>query len=587
MKIRQKKNFVVITMIGVIIAIFALTLNFALCLNCNKTQYSNAVSGIFILSYNNMNSENFIFDLVEAYNNKYNFYIEDAYGLNYFLALTQKNHFPDIYVCLTNDIDDSSHVVKKAGYTFGGTFDGDGHTISNLSIEVDSYYDGLERSGAGLFQVLGGTVKNLQLKDITIIDKKIGTWFCGIGPIAGLIENNSKYGALIENCHIDNFTYINTDDYVITSVIIGGLAGTQTYMEYSNSKPAKSYFKNCLTTGNFKINFPNVKESNFIWSNGVVGERCGTLPGYEESEAIANYEINNCLIAHEFSYDNYNKLKKEYDLTNMEKDECSLLNSYRNYTWYNVNSSSIDSNFSHLDDDLPVNAPGMYYDDVSEEGLQCDNPWYYNEFFAQYLGEFPKLRIFEEWEVYKFETCATNNPNYYHYDVHAMFCVSERDYSIKYVYWTISEFNDKTDLTEYLGVEVIAKVEEGYEFTGWELWEERGIIYATVQEITWNFTFNNLIANGLNISPSIESVKCKSGDIIKIFEDMDNNIFGYIIKRNNNEIAKITYDLSAYKKYIIDDFGLDEEEVNVENYNDYNQTITPVAILKKYCIELK
>ena len=43
----------------------------------------------------------------------------------------------------------------------------------------------------------------------------------------------------------------------------------------------------------------------------------------------------------------------------------------------------------------------------------------------------------------------------------------------------------------------------------------------------------------------------------------------------------------SYNKYVIEDFGLDEEEVNIENYADYNQTISPLAAYKKYNVSLK
>ena len=71
-------------------------------------------------------------------------------------------------------------------YYYAGTFDGGGHTISNLKIESSDDYD------LGLFGYIatGGVVKNLTLSDVVI---------SGVTCIGGITGNN--YGT-IENCNV-------------------------------------------------------------------------------------------------------------------------------------------------------------------------------------------------------------------------------------------------------------------------------------------------------------------------------------------------------------------------------------------------
>lgn len=88
------------------------------------------------------------------------------------------------------------------GSQFLGTFDGDGHTISELEFNLSDYI-------AGLFGMIGssGVVKNVKLKDC---DMSVSGQVCG--GIAGV-----NYGT-IENCHIIGGTITSAFD-------AGGLAG--------------------------------------------------------------------------------------------------------------------------------------------------------------------------------------------------------------------------------------------------------------------------------------------------------------------------------------------------------------------------
>lgn len=92
------------------------------------------------------------------------------------------------------------------GNQFLGTFDGDGHTISELKFNLSDYI-------AGLFGMIGtsGVVKNVKLKDCNM---SVSGQVCG--GIAGV-----NYGT-IENCHIIGGTITSEFD-------AGGLAGVCLY----------------------------------------------------------------------------------------------------------------------------------------------------------------------------------------------------------------------------------------------------------------------------------------------------------------------------------------------------------------------
>ena len=94
-------------------------------------------------------------------------------------------------VVLDADIDLAGAVltVSGEGYMFSGSFDGQGHTVSNFTVKRTdgAYY-------TGLFSVYmnGGTIKNLTVKNATVDSN--GKQVAAIVP--SLYEN-----ATVENCH--------------------------------------------------------------------------------------------------------------------------------------------------------------------------------------------------------------------------------------------------------------------------------------------------------------------------------------------------------------------------------------------------
>lgn len=109
------------------------------------------------------------------------------------------------YYVLANDInvethaDDYSDLVaagypKNGDYSFTGTFNGNGYTIDNMRV-----------SDGGIFGIMRGTVKNLNLTHVHVLDS-VGSVSNQGGAYASIIANVAPYGT-IENINISVATY--------------------------------------------------------------------------------------------------------------------------------------------------------------------------------------------------------------------------------------------------------------------------------------------------------------------------------------------------------------------------------------------
>lgn len=89
-------------------------------------------------------------------------------------------------------------------YRFEGVYDGNGHTISGISINYKDPLAGKKRAAFGLFGELEGTVKNLTIANSSI--KVDGEASVSVGAVAGKV-----WDGVIENCHTaDSVTVVGT-----------------------------------------------------------------------------------------------------------------------------------------------------------------------------------------------------------------------------------------------------------------------------------------------------------------------------------------------------------------------------------------
>lgn len=158
--------------------------------------------------------------------------------VNEFLEFKLNPENFDKYILLTADIDFAGLTTTSVGYyledgesqIFTGTFDGNGHKLSNLNI-VRNAYDGLVNGlgydsykyhpayyNVGLFSYLTGTVKNLTIENFAVMPTFDGE---GTGNYIGVVCG-VNYG-LIENCSLISCSYYGADEISVRAGIICGL----------------------------------------------------------------------------------------------------------------------------------------------------------------------------------------------------------------------------------------------------------------------------------------------------------------------------------------------------------------------------
>jgi hypothetical protein len=230
------------------------------------------------------------------------------------------------------------------GTAFTGTFDGDGHKITNFTI------DGGSNSYLGLFGYIGsrGQIKNLGLEDFTINGS------VNVGGLAGYSDNSS-----IGNCY--------TSGIVSGSYNLGGLLGYNYYGSVNNchstgnvsGNSSSGYLgglvgyndtgcvvSNCYSTGNVSAGLTRIGGlvgyngyQSFIINSYATGNVSGTydyiggLLGYNDNSGI----IYNCYTTGSVSGNKYLGGLVGYNVGNNSINQC-----------YSTGSIYGSSNSSHL-----------------------------------------------------------------------------------------------------------------------------------------------------------------------------------------------------------------------------------------------
>jgi predicted outer membrane repeat protein len=177
----------------------------------------------------------------------------------------------DKHYKLTNDVDMADFVFNTFLVPeFSGVFNGDGHTISNLTIETINQYDNSKY--LALFGKVTGEqaeVKNLRLEDISITGGHSSDY---LGGLCGYNE----YGT-ISNCCTSGSVTDSDDSY--NSYYLGGLCGFNFHGTINNC------YSICLVAGEEYIGglcgwneFGNLSESyaaGSIYGTYHVGGLCG------------------------------------------------------------------------------------------------------------------------------------------------------------------------------------------------------------------------------------------------------------------------------------------------------------------------
>lgn len=182
--------------------------------------------------------------------------ISNAAQLAYMAYLVNSNTtYRNKYYQLTADIDLSAHYwypIGKENYSFNGMFDGQYHTISNMTI--DNTVTGMGVKYLGLFGYIGKynltvTIKNLFMNNAMITDSSATYTSFLVG------HNGDKL--YLNNISIDNseLVYASSTTVSTTGTYFGGLVG------YSN---------NLLSIDNANIYKTNIR-SNKEMTGGCIG----------------------------------------------------------------------------------------------------------------------------------------------------------------------------------------------------------------------------------------------------------------------------------------------------------------------------
>ena len=185
------------------------------------------------------------------------------------------NQYAGKTVRLTADLDLSSianwtpigNLVAYPGQSFDGIFDGQEHTISNLTV-VDNTPN---YAVAGLFgSCVNGTIKNLTVKNVNIQSTHYA---------AGIVAYTSN-GPTIENCHVVGGTISSTPELLNGSYDngdkVGGIMGYAT---------AGSTINNCTVT--------DVTIKAYRDMGGIVGYSAGTVTYNTTIDVTVTQDLTN------------------------------------------------------------------------------------------------------------------------------------------------------------------------------------------------------------------------------------------------------------------------------------------------------
>ena len=200
--------------------------------------------------------------------------VYNAEGLKNIAELVNEEWKSDINITLTNNIDltgiDWTPIGKDDNKAYTGTFDGNGKTITGLTVTRSNRY-------TGLFGFIKGTVKNVVLTEVNITS---GTFVGGVAgwSFGGNIENcsvsgsvsgssGSDVGGVVGYQQVGSITGCSSSATVKGTERAGGVVGVTN----GGTTPLTA----CYATGNVTVE--NDGTSN-AWAGGIVGMNgTGTL----------------------------------------------------------------------------------------------------------------------------------------------------------------------------------------------------------------------------------------------------------------------------------------------------------------------
>ena len=183
----------------------------------------------------------------------------------------------DGHYVLVDDID-LSHIDDFSpigGYDSGftGTFDGNGHTISNLTIDRPG------GANEGLFFGMDGTVENLTLRDVDVTGGEAVGGLAGVSTgiitesrVTGEVNGDQRVGGLVGVAWAGEIRDSRSEANVTGNLLVGGLVG--------QNEPDSTVTKSSATG--------EVSGSDERWDGGLVGTNAGEVRDSYATGDVAN-----------------------------------------------------------------------------------------------------------------------------------------------------------------------------------------------------------------------------------------------------------------------------------------------------------
>ncbi len=188
------------------------------------------------------------------------------------------------YIRLMKDITLTKEWIPAGGttpYVFSGTFDGNGHTISGMTIgSEEKPYKG---KYAGLFAyVKGGKISNLSIKDAKINQRNTGNSRIYTGIITSAVEQDAGGTAtIIDRVIVDGKINIHSNS---GAAYAGGISG----------QVNRGNITNCEAN----ININAISDAQWVYAGGISGmiARAGAINNYTQGSITANAPLNKAAI---------------------------------------------------------------------------------------------------------------------------------------------------------------------------------------------------------------------------------------------------------------------------------------------------
>lgn len=193
---------------------------------------------------------------------------EQLAGLAY--LVNTYHRFRGKTVTLANDIDLSGYLWVPIGRyfissrwqsqaLFAGTFDGGGHTIHNMNVNI-KIYSYIDPEVSGLFGLASGVIKNVTLaEDCAVRVTATGSQFVQVGGLCGVLSSN-----YITNCH--NRAYIEARS-LFGNIFAAGILGMA-----AQYNPVY----NCSNVNDVV----GVSTWGFVYASGLVAGNAKVVNGY-------------------------------------------------------------------------------------------------------------------------------------------------------------------------------------------------------------------------------------------------------------------------------------------------------------------